>query len=688
GGLDGGVATRAHFAPEADPMPWGAAPWPDDLFLDEDGRVALGVYPNESNVAVAEYPEALRASLGELDGFGVVAPVYFPIDGAIDPASLPADGASSLREDASAFLVDADPASPTAFERVPVQGRWLPERQLVALRPADGYPLNEGGTYAAVLTTRVRDAAGAPLGPAASFARIRDGETRPEDPLLGEAFDRYAPVLASLATEGVPREEVAALAVFRVQTVTAELARVREQLWATAAPTPTIDEVLAGDALDARLGAPEGDRPGLGVPGGVAHGSIGWMVQGSFEAPWYLGAQPNVHGPFVREGEEIVAPRVEEVPFTLLLPVAGVDAPLRLVVFQHGITAERSDALGIADALCQAGYAVVAIDAPFHGLRNGAATDDANVFTGAEEPDGFGDRRGPEIIIDYAGLMDFLGPLIDFHPVYFRDANRQAAADLLALVRVMLGGDWSALGEAAPALEGVAFEESIGFVGNSLGGILGAKFVAVEESVGAAVLAVTGGGLVHAVAESPAFNPTYLPQLYPLLGLDPSAIDYEALPPSFAPEVALWATLFDRGDSIGYARRLRRRPVHVFMPMARHDETMPNVTTEGMARAIGATLLGGEPGFVDLTTGMAPLRENVAVGEGMFTRGAWVYEVANHGLLLYGQDTRRYEAPVTPPFRERASPMPIENPLEDAQAQVVGFFETWRGGAAEISRPE
>ena len=114
---------RARFEPVTDPMPWGVAPFPDDLYLADDGTIALGTYPSEALSGFPRYVESLRDTLGELDGFGITSPVYFPVDGDVDPASLPDDGDSLLPE-ASVFLLDADPASPTAFQRVPIQARW------------------------------------------------------------------------------------------------------------------------------------------------------------------------------------------------------------------------------------------------------------------------------------------------------------------------------------------------------------------------------------------------------------------------------------------------------------------------------------------------------------------------------------------------------------------------------------
>ncbi|MEM9072222.1 MAG: hypothetical protein AAGE52_27190 [Myxococcota bacterium] len=690
-GVDAGTVTRAVFSPVADPAPFGSVPWPDDLYLDDTGRISLGFYPNESQTAIPEYPESLRAGMQDLDGFGLVSPVYFPVEGAIDASSLPQSPADSLLEGASAFLVDADPGSPTALERVPVDVRWLPDRQMIAVRPAHGHPLAPGGRYAAVLTGSVQDATGVALAPSLAFQAIRDADARPDDELLGEAYDRYSAVLASLASAGTPRTDVAALAVFRTQTVTEDLAQVRTQLRASDPLPLTIGEVLTGDALDARLGIPVEPLAGLGVEGGVLHDQIRWLIHGSFEAPNYLNEQAGIHGPFERnDAGEIVVKRTDTVPFTVALPTVAETDPVPVVIFQHGITSERGDMMGVANALCGAGYAVLAIDAPFHGLRSALGDPDVrNRFTGEDEPDGFGDNGGAAVIVDFAGISDFQGPLIDFHPIYFRDAMRQSAADLLAATFAVRASDWSAVGDADSDLSGLRFSDAdMGFIGNSLGGIIGTMFIASEPDVGAAVLSVTGGSLFNLVVESPSFNPAYLPQLFPLMGLNAERIEYDVLHPTYFPEVGLWQTLLERGDSINYGRAVAAGGANVLMMMATDDETVTNIATESLARAIGLPLLDGTPRFVDVSTSETPLRGNVMAGGEALTRGLAVYAPATHGLIGSRMGAQRWERPVTPPFAAVDPPTPIANPIDDAQRQIISFFESWRSGAAEIAEPE
>src|SRR5262249_50750325 len=67
-------------------------PFPHELRRDADGTVSLAGFPNPSGSAlVASY----LASMDQTEGFGRNSGVFFKLDGAIDPTSLPADAEAS-----------------------------------------------------------------------------------------------------------------------------------------------------------------------------------------------------------------------------------------------------------------------------------------------------------------------------------------------------------------------------------------------------------------------------------------------------------------------------------------------------------------------------------------------------------------------------------------------------------------
>lgn len=689
GGTDAGQesTTALRFAPRMGPIDFGAVPFPDDLYLDATGHVELGAFPSQS-IAFSDYVETARSAAAELDGFGAVSPIYFFLDGDLDPSTLPATPADSVTDSATVFLVDADPASPTAFDRIPVDVRWNAATRALGVRPWEGHALRAGRMYAAIVTRGVHGADGLPLAPAADFRAVRDAASRPSDPALAEAWERYQPILPSLSP--VVASDVVGMAVFHVQTVEPGLADARAIVRAGAAPTLTIERAISGAEIDALLGTPAMDVPGIDVEGGVQHSHIGWVIDGRFGSPNFLSETPQVHGAFSRDGSGALrVRRTDDVWFTLALP-AGDVSNLRAVVYQHGLGNDRSAVFAVADALCAQGWAVLAIDIPFHGMR--AQVDDpmyldlAHTFGPSTGPDLFGDLTGGAIYIAFVGASDTEGSLSPFHPFYVRDVIRQSVVDLMSLVRVIDDGDWSVV-ETAGGPAGLGFvDEDVGFVGVSLGGIVGTTFVTTEPRVGAAVLNVTGGALTHIVAGSPGFRDTFLPLVAPRIGLD-LPIDDRVLPTIFAPELALYQMLLDGGDSMTFAPILGEHPTNVLFQMAVEDETVPNTATEGLARAAQAVIGGSTARYSDLVTMPLPLSANLRIGGAMVTRGLVAFEPATHGLLSSRSGTQTVMHPVTPPFTVLATPVPVANDVDGAVGQAVRFFESWRSGTAVIDPP-
>lgn len=691
---DAGVEPIYVFFPRfdltADPLDFGAIPFPDDLYLDDAGRVSLGALPGEESASSRELRAAMRESLRELTGFSTVAPIYFYFPpGSLDPTSLPSSPSESVREDSSVFLLDVDPASPTAFRRrEPVLVHWHADLGQLALRPHDGHPLVPGRRYAAVVTTAVRDRNGVPIGPAPRFAAIRDAASRPDDPLEAEAYDHYTSVLASLASNGTPRRRVAGLAVFTVQSVTRDMRDARAIVWRGEPPRVELDAAIrAGEALDALLGAPEmPEALGNDVPGGVAHRHIAWLVQGHFRSPGLMAARRHAHGRFTRDDAgQLEVKRYDDVPFTLTLP-SGELARVPVLVFQHALGAERSDLLGIADALAAEGWAAIAIDLPFHGMRaSGDSLDARHRFGPGEGPDGFGDRAGEEIQLEFLGALDEYGELVPLHPFYVRDAFRQSAVDLMTLVRVLREGDWSSVREV-PGLEALDFtSERIAFLGMSLGGMVGTIFVASEPEIGAAILAVTGGDLSRLVEASATFSSFLVSSLFVRIGAQPTALTQ--YPPSFRPELAIFQTLLDAGDAISFAPLLASGGADLLFQMAEHDEFVPNRATEALARAAGAAIVDADPVHTDLARASAPVVGNVEHSSGRRTRGVYRFAPATHGLLSIRSDAHRFAHPPVPPFRP-IDPIALENPIDAAVGQIVHFLGSWRSGAAELSAPD
>jgi len=99
-----------------------AAPFPSAHRV-VGGAVDLSGFPNPDGVAFVEDTLAL---LEGAPAFGRTSAIYFPLDHAPDPATLPSL-AASLEDGAAVFAVNVDPQSSGYGERVPLRVAWLEE---------------------------------------------------------------------------------------------------------------------------------------------------------------------------------------------------------------------------------------------------------------------------------------------------------------------------------------------------------------------------------------------------------------------------------------------------------------------------------------------------------------------------------------------------------------------------------
>jgi hypothetical protein len=657
-------------------LTFGAVPWPDDLYLDKQAqdrdkqaRVMLSDFP--SSRPSDDYPLRLRNSLPDLDGFGITTPVFFFLDGDLDASSLPETPDDSVADDSSVFLIDADTGSPDAFQRVPVELQWSSQYRRLALRPALGHPLMPGRRYAALVTQRVLDKGGRPLQPSAKFATARDSAAplTDADGQLHQARDEYTPVLQTLAKMGTLPRDVVGMAVFRVQTVGGDFTAARRIVRTRTMPAPTSVEAIDKSGLDAVLGKPSQS------PTAAPHDRLLGMIHGKLSSPNFVSASDKIHGAWQHDETGSLQPkRNEDVFFTLFVPKGS--EPASIVIYQHQRGHERSDAVFVANALAAHNIAVIAIDAPYQGMRVPSdatrVPDTKNRFTGASTPDRFGDEPG-----DFYGADDTQGPL---HPFYARDALRQGVVDLMNVVRFLEAGDFSAF-DGLGAVGARKYDvRSLGFIGEDIGAQMGVMLTSVEPRVQALALVGASAFVTQGLWLDPADQALFT-QLSGLLGRT-GPVDYELDSPRFWPELAIFETLLGRGEPLAYASALRRSPANVLLMMAAEDEVVANLTTEALSVSLGASLISGQAQYArDLTTHSATAGEmisgNYAVEDEHVTRLLRMYAPADHRMLLSSQGMHVYEAPVRPPFQARSAPETFANPQSAALEDLGNYFDSF-----------
>ena len=676
-------ASSIRFAPSGEqPLRFADVPFPGELYRDAQGRIAIGALPNPRSDGPVF--AAIREELARRPGFCASCNITFGVDGALDPGTLPASaepGASASIDDAIA-LVNIDESSPARGQAVPLRVQYDPDAGLLAIRPARGHVLRGGRRYAAVVTDRVHGSDGLPLAAAPAFAALRDG---------GESEDSLAAGLDALADLGSPRERVVGLATFTTADPAADLRAMRSSIQAAVIGDIAIDQVWTGAELDDLLGIPERPGPGMdrapqaGTPGtaAVSHETTALVVSGSFAAPRFASGTGAEVGALVRGADGAPTPTGEDrVPFVLIVPRDAAIENLPLVIYHHGFSSSRITGFVLADTLGAEGFAVLAIDAYQHGQRAASAADRRHAMRGdVDGPDGFAETVQLDIVSRVLGLAGVPADLT-LYPGYPLAAFAQFAADAMSTVRLVRSGDLAALREADPLLEGLAFDpDRIGYVGISMGSVVGTAVAAVETDVHAVVLDVMPGSIIETLAEAAEFRPLIETLVAPVLGIERDFDEVERAM-LFDPTVDLVRWMLEPVDPLALAPELVRADgPDLLIQLAGHDEVAAPPASESVVAAAGIPGIGAFA-FAAVDAATAPVRANL----GGATIAAVRFDGAMHGMLEDSRQSSRWAEPLVPPLQGR-EPVNIDNPIDAVHQQIAAFFRTFRDEGRAIVDP-
>ena len=668
-GGESGVGVRMNASGDA--PAYGEVPFPTDAVRDGD---RLGVIAGLDTLIV-HHADLVTAHLAELDGFGLRPLVEFPVDGKLDPESIPTRTTSTE----IAALVDVDPASPERGRVLAMDWRYDAERDVLAGATASGVVLREGTRYAAFITTAIRDVNGDPLRKLGSIGGGDRWRT------TREAVDELDANLAGIA-------------VFTTQHATAPLVAAREAMLAATPPTLVFDDaavIFKGTSqLDRILGvatrATEGPRAGLERWGndnktGIAHDHVGVVATGTMTIARFRRDDTKTDLPddetFLADSSIIA---IDPIPVTFILPAGPPPADgYPVVIYGHGLGAGRDQLLSFAEPITQAGFALVGIDMAGHGSRFDPVDRGANMATQLEdfsgEPntkDGFGDITG------LTTQFDFFEGFLNVAAV--RDTIRQSALDHSRLVQLLKSSpDLSALGANAKL-----DTRRIIYMAESFGTVVGTVFSAIEPDVGLYVLDVPGGGILDLLlplsAEigalavplvSTIYNPaTKLDRWNPLIGFMQAVID-GADPLSYAPHV-----LRDR-FTIGGAQL---GPRHVVALEVVGDQVLSNRGTDALAQALGLDALVPH---LEVPEGIASVASPAAANRDGQTAVLVQYAPATHGANWSSERGLLRYLPAFPaegddPFPRLPGAISIPNPIYETLEQVVEILATYQAGEA------
>ena len=588
-----GSTFKALFVPAG-----GVFPFPNDLFFSGSTDFTVNIPVSDPN-DVSDYLVAMNA----LDGFSTTAPIVVPFNGPIDAVSI----------DATTVIMVNITGAPTPLT--------LNTHFTATVSPAvDGTaqlmitpiaPLVPKGRYAIIITRGIESAGvGAIADDSMQLLLDCHGEAVPDctpPPELATLFGAIAPALDLANGFGVTDANVAVVATFATQSTLDAMALVNTN-------------ATAGTLIVTNTGFNTNNlNPGFSGHANVYSGYLALPYYQSrtnlLGAHWLTATGGEVTRYTVAGGAGPAATETLNVPVLVTLPNAsstwggGATPPgagWPVVIFQHGITGDRSNVLAIADKLADAGFAVFAIDQPLHGITvtNPAAAlrwpnpnpfgvtilertfdaDVSNNATRAPGADGTVDASGQ----NYINLSSLLTS---------RDNLRQSAADLIRLVKSIPGASY--LGTS-----GGAFDASrIHFVGHSLGGIVGTTFLGVNTDAQAATLGMPGGTIARLLRDSPTFSVSVNAGLA-ANGVVAGTQLYEQF-------MQAAQTVVDSGDPINFAVAANaNHALHLIQVVgtsaATQDQVVPNSATGRLIAALGLAKIsatGGPDSYVNFTAG-------------------------------------------------------------------------------------
>ena len=602
------------------------SPFPSDRFTVFDAQQLTGLRVNMPLPNCASRPSdcADLTLLNQLDGFNPQPRLSIPFDGAIDVSS--ANSNTVFLVQLPSGFVFGQEAEGNIFNGFTPniiginQIVWDPA-SLTLFAESDQH-LDQHANYLLVVTDGVHDATGNPVAASAGFRNLdadgsADAQLRAYRQAVRSLIDNGT--LNKIAP-GLDKKHIAAASLFTVESVTATLESIRQQVKAAAPPAVSFNLGSGGaktvfplntvtgltwnvQALTVGPLIPTSLNAALGALQ-VFPGSIGTLAFGKFSGTHWQNA--NVFIPQVPTRQSVPAQGTEDIFFNLFIPSGP--RPTNgwpVAIFGHGFTDSKQGApFAVASVLAHNGIASIAINVVGHGFGpNSTLTvqQGATSTTFLEGGRGF-DQDGNGQITSAEGSSTFFASAQG--TIGSRDALQQTAANLMELVRAIQGGV-DVNGDGLQSLD----PNRIYYAGQSFGGIYGTIFMGIEPDIRAGVPNVPGGPIIDIVRLSPSFQllltqslavrvPSLLNAGPPIFFNDNSPL--RNLPPVInnVPGAVAIQTVEDTsrwlgqaGDPVAWAPFIRKNPLpgdlakSVIIQFARGDKTVPNPTATALIRS-------------------------------------------------------------------------------------------------------
>ncbi|MFW5967325.1 MAG: dienelactone hydrolase family protein [Persicimonas sp.] len=530
----------------------GEVPLPNNFLLDEEEESVELPLPEDADELTTNVIEELN----QREGFSTTADGWIPVAGS------PLDADTIDTESVLLAYVDG---APELYSEDRFGVEYREEFGIIRYAPKM-VPLESNLLNAGVVTTDVTDEEGRPIQPTPAFVFLRsehvifeDGESTvdilsdEEAEQLEEARQAYSQLFTAAPLLGIDdREDVAVAWAFDTDDVPLHQRQLAARARAEADDAGYLD--AQGDPADADSN-PDGFTDAVGL----------LQTEASFQTPVFVDLEND------SELGETPLEDSQPVPLNIAIPneeqAECGQGPYPVAIVAHGLTSSRADATAVlADTLAAACVATVAPDMWMHGDRT----------VGESSGEGFVQPNG----------------------VATKNNMMQAGAELAVLTDVIASGG---LDGVVSDQDDLIDEDNIGYVGFSLGALLGAPLMAIVDQVDVGVLHTGGAHLTSLFLEGDLGEG--------LLEALPEDLDTESF--EFFRLTSFLQWVLEPVDPWVFAEHLIADPLdamtydvaddefsegeelsqnEVLVQMAGEDNIVPNQNTELLADAIGVSL--------------------------------------------------------------------------------------------------
>ncbi|MCB9547751.1 MAG: hypothetical protein H6706_18145 [Myxococcales bacterium] len=605
-------------------------PWPNDVArsgnaVDLDGYPGLEQFP-EPGQAVGGVLAALEA---EGAGFGLNSAVIFRFSRAVEFETLSFGG-----ETQNFIFVDITPGSeargrrPRArFFATTDRSRYICDNWL-GIRPSEGTPLEPGHTYAVMFLEGVLDKNGVPLQADDDLITVM-GPTRPRDPALSSAWERYLPLKTWLVEQGIAAQKVIGATVFTTDDPTRRMVAMKAAV--EEGVEPELTRAASCDDAASPCGGAAGRGCGPRDPDFIEVHAVALL-------PRYLEGVP----PFEFAGGQVQfengRPKLQsQAEVCVAITIPRRERPVGgwpTAIFAHAVGGHFRTFIerGLAKSMAQKGYAVVSFDSVLQGRRNGQP-----------EP------LTPQIIEER-----FDDP---YDPIFSRDHAFQAVADLFSLTRLLKRT------RLRVGMADLGFNrERFTFIGHGRGGELGVPFAALETNLEAVVLSSAGGSVMDQLQLT--LDPVNHGARFGVALAEPALNGMH-------PGLQLYQTWLDARDPMNFGPLLRSPPEelaprHVLFVYGTADTITPGATMNFLATSARLSRVGPE---------REPLQAIQPVEDG---------PTANANVRVNGKSVTQAIKQYAP-VRGDGHDVIFESP--EVQSDLQRFFQALNDGAAPTISP-